>query len=60
MQRNEARRERNIQRLRRTIKLLMWIGLIFCICWLPLNTLNVITDSYQKFGEVRALTFERT
>ena len=47
---NDARRERNIIRLRRTIKLLCWIGAIFCICWLPFNLLNVIYD-YYKLGE---------
>ncbi|XP_040565594.1 neuropeptide F receptor [Lepeophtheirus salmonis] len=43
--RNDQRRERNIIRLRRTIKLLCWIGAIFCICWLPLNILNAVMDA---------------
>ena len=37
LRRNDERRERNILRLQRTIKLLCWIGAIFCLCWLPLN-----------------------
>ena len=36
-------------RLKRTIKLLCWIGAIFCICWLPLNLWNAILDS-TKIG----------
>jgi hypothetical protein len=44
LQRNDERRERNIMRLKRTIKLLCWIGAIFCICWLPLNIFNALRD----------------
>ncbi len=44
LRRNDERRERNIMRLKRTIKLLCWIGAIFCICWLPLNILNALRD----------------
>lgn len=49
LRRNDERRERNIMRLRRTIKLLCWIGAIFCICWLPLNILNAVMDSTTFF-----------
>jgi hypothetical protein len=38
-----------VDRLKRTIKLLCWIGAIFCICWLPLNLWNAILDS-TKIG----------
>jgi len=31
--------------LKRTIKLLCWIGAIFCICWLPLNLWNAVLDA---------------
>merc|ERR1712126_237815 len=33
-----------IQRMRRTIRLLISVGCIFCFCWLPLNVLNIALD----------------
>ena len=37
------RMEQDISRMRRTIHLLISIGMVFCICWLPLNILNVVS-----------------
>jgi hypothetical protein len=34
--------ENDISRMRRTIHLLISVGLVFCICWLPLNILNTV------------------
>jgi hypothetical protein len=36
--------EKDIQRMRRTSHLLIWVGLMFCICWLPLNILNTVSQ----------------
>lgn len=38
--------ENDIHRMRRTIHLLISVGIVFCICWLPLNILNTV--SIQK------------
>ena len=38
-----AKIEGEIQRMRRTIYLLISVGMIFCICWLPLNILNIVS-----------------
>ena len=57
LRRNDERRERNILRLRRTIKLLCWIGAIFCLCWLPLNLLNAVTDSADVFATFSEAAF---
>ncbi|XP_059091536.1 neuropeptide F receptor-like [Tigriopus californicus] len=57
LKRNDERRERNIIRLKRTIKLLCWIGAIFCICWLPLNILNAVTDTIDVFSDLSDETF---
>lgn len=35
--------ENDIHRMRRTIHLLISMGLVFCICWLPLNILNTVS-----------------
>ena len=32
-----------VQRMRRTIRLLISVGCIFCFCWLPLNVLNIVS-----------------
>ena len=34
--------ENDICRMRRTIHLLISVGLVFCVCWLPLNILNTV------------------
>ena len=34
--------ENDIHRMRRTIHLLISMGLVFCVCWLPLNILNTV------------------
>ena len=35
--------ENDMSRMRRTIHLLISMGLVFCICWLPLNILNFVS-----------------
>ena len=35
--------ENDIHRMRRTIHLLISMGLVFCVCWLPLNILNTVS-----------------
>ena len=35
--------ENDIQRMRRTTFLLISVGVIFCVCWLPINILNVVS-----------------
>eukprot|EP00095_Tigriopus_kingsejongensis_P011593 maker-scaffold297_size217559-snap-gene-1.19 protein:Tk11593 transcript:maker-scaffold297_size217559-snap-gene-1.19-mRNA-1 annotation:"neuropeptide f receptor" len=32
--------ENDIERMKRTTNLLIWVGVMFCVCWLPLNILN--------------------
>lgn len=34
--------ENDILRMKRTTNLLIWVGVIFCVCWLPLNILNTV------------------
>ena len=38
-----SRLEQEISRMRRTIHLLMSVGMVFCICWMPLNILNTVS-----------------
>ena len=40
-----SRLEQDISRIRRTMHLLISMGIVFCICWMPLNILNTV--SYQ-------------
>ena len=35
--------ENDISRMRRTIHLLISVGLVFCVCWLPLNINNLVS-----------------
>ena len=35
--------ENDIHRMRRTIYLLISMGLVFCVCWLPLNIVNLVS-----------------
>ncbi|CAB4060485.1 NPFR [Lepeophtheirus salmonis] len=35
-------------KMRRTINLLISVGVIFCVCWLPLNILNSVMDLTEK------------
>ena len=35
--------ESDIGRMRRTIHLLISVGLVFCVCWLPLNIVNTVS-----------------
>ncbi len=37
--------ENDVTRMRRTTNLLIWVGVMFCVCWLPLNILNTVRDS---------------
>ena len=39
----------NLKRLRRRHRLLMAISIIFLVCWLPLNVLNLLLDLYNPF-----------
>ncbi len=41
--------ENDIHRMRRTIHLLISMGLVFCICWLPLNILNTVSVESRCF-----------
>ncbi|CAB4058982.1 NPFR [Lepeophtheirus salmonis] len=43
-----TRMENDIQRMRRIINLLISVGVIFCVCWLPLNILNSVMDITEK------------
>ena len=38
-----SRLEQDISRMRRTIHLLISVGMVFCICWMPLNILNTVS-----------------
>lgn len=40
---NILRMEQEISRMRRTINLLISVGMVFCICWMPLNILNTVS-----------------
>ncbi len=42
------RLENDIQRMRRTTKLLISVGVIFCVCWLPLNIVNTVMDITER------------
>ena len=37
--------ESDIGRMRRTIHLLISVGLVFCVCWLPLNIVNTVSTT---------------
>ena len=39
-----VRLEQDISRMRRTIHLLISVGMVFCICWMPLNILNTVSN----------------
>ncbi len=41
--------ENDITRMRRTTNLLIWVGVIFCVCWLPLNIVNTV-ERPSKFS----------
>jgi len=45
--------ETDIHRMRRTIYLLISMGLVFCVCWLPLNIVNLVLD---MTAESRSMT----
>lgn len=38
------RMENDIRKMRRTIYLLISMGLVFCVCWLPLNIFNTVSN----------------
>ncbi|XP_046643417.1 neuropeptide F receptor-like [Daphnia pulicaria] len=38
-------------KLRKTNTLLVAIAIIFTICWLPMNTFNVVVDTWNVFGD---------
>ena len=38
--------ENDINRMRKTTNLLIWVGALFCVCWLPLNILNTVSGVY--------------
>ena len=40
-----SRLEQDISRMRRTTHLLISIGMVFCICWMPLNILNTVSKN---------------
>ena len=40
--------ENDIQRMKRTTHLLIWVGVMFCVCWLPLNTVNTVSVNVCK------------
>ena len=46
--------ENDIHRMRRTIHLLISMGLAFCICWLPLNILNTVSIFLVKWWFVNS------
>ena len=39
------------QKLKKTIKLLIVITIVFCLSWCPLNMFNLIVDVYDPFGD---------
>ena len=41
-----VRLEQDISRMRRTIHLLISVGMVFCICWMPLNILNTVSGNF--------------
>lgn len=47
------RKPKDDKRMKRTNSLLVSIGLIFCISWLPLNIFNLVVDYWNPFGEDR-------
>ena len=57
-----SRMEADIQRMRRTIRLLISIGCIFCFSWLPLNILNIVSPPHlaktvTHFAQILAYFF---
>jgi len=48
--------ENDIHRMRRTIHLLISVGMVFCICWLPLNILNTVSESIQPQNKAITIT----
>ena len=40
-----SRLEQEIGRMRRTMRLIISLGMVFCICWTPLNILNIVSHS---------------
>jgi neuropeptide Y receptor len=47
------RKPKDDRRMKRTNSLLVSIGLIFCISWLPLNIFNLVVDYWNPFGQDR-------
>jgi len=43
------RLEQDISRMRRTIHLLISVGMVFCICWMPLNILNTVSVKSKAY-----------
>ena len=44
-----SRLELDISRMRRTIHLLISVGMVFCICWMPLNILNTVSTHSKVY-----------
>ncbi|KAI9556585.1 NPFG-protein-coupled receptor [Daphnia sinensis] len=48
---SSARAVAREEKLRKTNTLLVAIAIIFTICWLPMNTFNVVVDTWNVFGD---------
>nr|CAD7199063.1 unnamed protein product [Timema douglasi]CAD7416547.1 unnamed protein product [Timema poppensis] len=50
---SQKRKAKDDRRMKRTNSLLVSIGFIFCISWMPLNIFNLVVDFYNPFGDDR-------
>ncbi|XP_060587618.1 neuropeptide Y receptor type 5-like [Ruditapes philippinarum] len=46
---DSEREQREIQRKRRTNKMMIYVVSIFVVCWMPLNLFHIISDFHQTF-----------
>ena len=52
MLRDDKARERARERARRTNIMLASISALYCLCWLPLNSFNLLLDLYEGLFKV--------
>ncbi|XP_060587620.1 neuropeptide Y receptor type 5-like [Ruditapes philippinarum] len=54
---DSEREQREIQRKRRTNKMMIYVVTIFVVCWMPLNLFHIISDFHQTYSPYYSLIF---
>jgi hypothetical protein len=44
--------ENDVRRMKGTSHLLIWVGIMFCVCWLPLNVINTVRERERDIPAV--------